>query len=279
MPDTPRARALAKELRAARKTAGLTMRELGDQVGWSEAKVSRLETAQRGLALESVTAILDVLEVAGRDRERLLKMAREIDQPVWWEFGGDVPVQLSELAEAESRAVSITSVSQVRIPGLLQTREHSRALLAAFGITSDRVEQLAAIRQVRQGILTKADPVEYSVLLDEAVLCRAVGGAALMADQLRHIMKMSELPNITIQVIPFSVGAHTGLDGSFYLLEFVRARTIVHLEQRRSGAFLDAPEDVTPFLHARTTLRQTAMSPAESCDLIAEYAERFESQE
>ncbi|QUH05153.1 helix-turn-helix domain-containing protein [Saccharopolyspora erythraea] len=279
MSDTPRARALAKELRAARKAAGLTLRELSERVGWSESKLSRLETAQRGLKPAAMTVVLDALGVTGSERDHLLKMAREIKQPTWWEFGGGLPTQLTELADAESRAVRITEVSEVLVPGLLQTREHSRALFAATGVEPERIEQRTAVRQVRQGILTKAEPVEYLVILDEAVLCRAVGGPKVMADQLRAMLKAAERPNITIQVVPFSAGAHTGLDGSFLILEFVRDRPIVHLEQRRSGAFLNDPDDVAPFFVARSNLQQAAMSPDETGDLIVAYAQRYDREE
>ncbi|SFN98862.1 hypothetical protein SAMN05421805_108145 [Saccharopolyspora antimicrobica] len=255
------------------------MRQVGDVLGWSEAKVSRFETAQRGLTLESAQAFLDALSVTGHKRDRLLKMARELDQPVWWEFGGGVPVQLSELADAESRSTRITSVAGVRIPGLLQTREHSRALLTAFGVEpGGSVEQLVAIRQVRQGILTKPDPVEYEAILDEAVLCRAIGGGKLMARQLDELVRVSSLDNVQIRVVPFSVGEHTGLDGGFHLLEFVSSRPVVHLEQRRCGVFLDDPDDVAPFVQARSTLRQTALGLDESAELISTYARRHERE-
>jgi uncharacterized protein DUF5753 len=167
----------------------------------------------------------------------------------------------------------------VRIPGLLQTREHSRALLSAVGVEpGDRIEQLVAIRQVRQGILTKPDPVEYEAILDEAVLCRAVGGGRLMAAQLDHMVGMASRANITIRVIPFAAGAHTGLDGGFHLLEFVSSRPVVHLEQRRSGAFLDDPDDVAPFVKARSTLRQTTLGPDASLELISSYAKRHQRE-
>ncbi|MFD0919029.1 DUF5753 domain-containing protein [Saccharopolyspora rosea] len=205
-------------------------------------------------------------------------MAQDLARPVWWEFGGGLPAQLSELADAESRAVHITSVADVRVPGLLQTWEHSRALLSAVEVDADRVDHLAAIRQARQGILTKDDPVEYEVFLDEAVLCRAIGGPRPMAEQLRHINRMATRPNIVVRVIPFSEGAHTGLDGPFHLLEFRDAGAVVHLEQRRSGVFLDAPDDVDTFVRARSTLRRTAMSQRDSSKLIAAYAEGYESE-
>ncbi|MEV0055439.1 helix-turn-helix transcriptional regulator [Saccharopolyspora shandongensis] len=119
MSDTPRARALAKELRAARNAAGLTARELARVLGWSEAKVSRIETARRGILVQNVEAMLGVLGMKGEDRERLLKMARDIREPAWWELGRDLPQQLTALIDAEQRAKRITNVSLNLVPGLL----------------------------------------------------------------------------------------------------------------------------------------------------------------
>lgn len=279
MPDTPRARALGKELRAARKASGLTMRRLGDLIGCSEAKVSRMETARRRLAPHSVAAYLDALHLRGRERDRLLRLAQDLDRSAWWESGGGLPAQLTELADAETRAVRITEVSEVLIPGLLQIPEYSRALFAATDVPPDNVERLVAARLARQSALSAADPVEYRVLLDEAALCRAVGGAAVMAEQLRAVGKAARMPNVELRVVPFSVGAHTGLDGPFLLLEFCRDRPLVHVEQRRCGVFLEDPDDVAPFQRARSRLVRTAMSPDRSAELVIAHAEAYEREE
>ncbi|MBK0865776.1 helix-turn-helix domain-containing protein [Saccharopolyspora sp. HNM0986] len=279
MSDTPRARALGKELRSARAESGLTMRQVGSLIGCSEAKVSRLETARRRLSPPTVRAFLDALDVRGGERDRLLRMAHDIDRTAWWESGGGLPAQLTELADAESRAVRITELSEVLIPGLLQIPEYSRALFAATEVEPQHRDRLVAARLARQQILNEPEPVRYLVLLDEAALRRAVGGRLVMADQLRAVLKTARLPNVTLQVMPFSLGAHTGLDGPFLLLEFERSKPLVHLEQRRCGAFLDAPEDVTPFQRARSTLCRTAMSPARSADLVAAYADAYEREE
>ncbi|MBB5072073.1 transcriptional regulator with XRE-family HTH domain [Saccharopolyspora gloriosae] len=279
MPDTPRARALGKELRVAREQSGLTLRQLGDLIGCSEAKVSRMETARRRLAPNSVRAFLDAVDVRGANRDRLLRLAYDIDEPVWWESGIGLPTQLTELIDAENRAVSITEVSEVLIPGLLQIPDYARALFAATDVAVEQLDRLIAVRLSRQRILNRADPVRYLVLLDEAALCRAVGGPAVMAAQLRAVLHACEASNVTVQVVPFSAGAHTGMDGPFLLLEFLRSRPVVHLEQRRCGAFLDDPEDVTPFQHARSRLCRTALSPNCSMELVAAYARRYECWE
>ena len=134
MSDTPRARALGKELRSARAESGLTMRQVGTLIGCSEAKVSRLETARRRLSPPTVRAFLDALDVRGGERDRLLRMAHDIDRTAWWESGGGLPAQLTELADAESRAVRITELSEVLIPGPADLeRAGSGALPGAAG--------------------------------------------------------------------------------------------------------------------------------------------------
>ncbi|MFR9728661.1 helix-turn-helix domain-containing protein [Saccharopolyspora sp. MS10] len=279
MSDTPRARALGKELRAVREQSGLTLRQLGVLIGCSEAKVSRMETARRRLAPNSVRAFLDAVDVRGANRTRLLRLAYDIDEPVWCESGGGLPAQLTELIEAESRAVSITEVSEVLVPGLLQIPDYTRPLFRAADVPADQVDPRITARLARQRILHGPEPTRYQVLLDEAALCRPVGGPAAMAAQLRSVVTSCDSPNITVQVIPFTAGAHTGLDGPFLLLEFPRSRPLVHLEQRRCGAFLDDPDDVTPFQQARSRLCRAALSPNCSQELIAAYARRYESGE
>lgn len=201
---------MAKELRAAREAAGLTLRELGNRLGWSESKVSRLETARRGLKVEPVTAILDTLGVTGIDRDRLLKMTREIHEPAWWELGRHLPAQLTALIDAEQRATRITSVALNTIPGLLQTRPYTREIMQAGGVDAQDIDDHVSIRQVRQGVLSKVDPAELWSFIDETALLRPVGGPRVMAEQLRRVLAASEEPNVTVQVLPLAVGAHAG---------------------------------------------------------------------
>lgn len=278
MSNTPRARALAKELRAARNEIGLSMKLVGKQLGWSEAKVSRVENAKQGITEADVAAILAVLRVTGTDRDRLLKMAREIDQPAWWELGRTLPAQLTALIDAEQRATQITDVTLNLLPGLLQTRAYTRAVMESGGVDTDEVDDLVSIRQVRQGILSKRDPTTLRCFIDETALIRPVGGARVMADQVRHILAMSEESNVTVHVLPVALGAHAGLAGTFVLLEFIKSKPVVYLEARSSGAFLNETDDVSLFSDAVERLTKSTSTSAASHETLKKYAKRYESE-
>ncbi|MGW5647173.1 helix-turn-helix domain-containing protein [Saccharopolyspora sp. NPDC003752] len=278
MSNTPRARALAKELRAARNEVGLSMKLVGKQLGWSEAKVSRVENAKQGITESDVSAILAVLRVTGADRERLLKMARDIHEPAWWELGRELPQQLTALIDAEQRAKTITDVTLNVLPGLLQTRAYTRTVMEASGVPEDRIDDHVSIRQVRQGILSKRDPVELRCFIDETALARPIGGAKVMADQLRKVISACEEPNVTVRVVPLSIGAHAGLSGTFVLFEFIKTRPVVYLEARRSGAFIDEPSDVALFLDAVERLEDHASALAASQEILQKYLEQYESE-
>ncbi|WP_406688636.1 helix-turn-helix transcriptional regulator [Saccharopolyspora sp. ID03-671] len=278
MSNSPRARALAKELRAARNEVGLSMKLVGKQLGWSEAKVSRVENAKQGITESDVSAILAVLRVTGTDRDRLLKMAREIDQPAWWELGRELPEQLTALIDAEQRAVRITNASLNTIPGLLQTRAYTREIMVAGGVSVDELDDHVSIRQVRQGILSKHDPAELCSFIDETALLRPIGGTRVMAEQLRKLISAADAPNVTLRVLPLEVGAHAGLSGTFVVMEFVKARPIVFLEGRSSGAFIDEPEDVSLFDEAVKSLDAQAADPASSVEIVSGYLKKYEGE-
>lgn len=278
MQDTPRARALGKELRAVREAAGLSMRQLGDKLGWSEAKVSRLETARRGLTSESVAAVLETLPVGELDRDRLLQMAKALDQPAWWELGRELPSQLTTLVDAEQRAVRITNVLLNVVPGLLQTRAYTRRIMDASGVAPEDLDDHVSIRQVRQGILSKRDPVDFRPFIDEAALMRPVGGARVMAEQLHQVVSTAESDNVRVRVLPLELGAHAGITGNFMLMEFVKARPLVFLEGRSSGAFIDDPEHVGVFFDAIEALREQASDVSASQEILRKYLRQYESE-
>lgn len=276
--DTPRARALAKELRAARSAAGLSARELARALGWSEAKVSRIETAQRGVKVDAVRAMLDVLGVEGEDRERLVKLARDVREPAWWELGRNLPHQLTALIDAEQRAKCITNVSLNTVPGLLQTRAYTRQIMETGNVPDEDLEDHVAIRQMRQGILSKREPVEFRTFLDETVLMRPIGGAKVMAEQVRQVLYADEMPNVSVRVLPLDLGAHAGLSGTFVLMEFVASRPLVFLEGRSSGAFIDNPEDVQLFYEAIENIDAQASDVSASKEILTRYLEKYEGE-
>ncbi|MGW5644014.1 helix-turn-helix domain-containing protein [Saccharopolyspora sp. NPDC003752] len=277
MNGSARARGLGAELRQLRNGSGYKQEEVAKRLGLSKATMSRIESGAKAVTEADVSAILAILGVTGEDRNRLLKLVREQDQPGWWETGvPGLPKQLTGLLEFERDASQIGCLGMVLVPGLLQTSDYVRAVMRGSGVDAADIEARVAIRIGRQEILTKPTPVVFHALIDASVLRRVVGGPRVMAEQLRHILKMARRRNVTIQVIPEEVATHPGLEGSFVLLEFPKARSIVHLEQRRLGAFLDEPADVADYEKVLDTLQRVALSPADSAKLIATRADELE---
>jgi transcriptional regulator with XRE-family HTH domain len=277
-PATVRARGLGAELRELRDASELTTREVAKRLGWSASSVSRTENGLRNVSSEDVATLLVLYGVTGEERDRLLTLARESNQPGWWETQHPgLPSQLTALIGFESQASQIAEVGIVVVPGLLQTPDYARAVMEAAGVTALQAETRVATRLGRQAVLSRPDPPDYAVVLDEAALHRPIGGRAVMAEQLRQTLRLMERPNIAVQVVPYDRGAHAGLAGSFVILEFPKARTIVHLEHKRSSLFLDEAEDVAPFVAGLDTLRDVALDPGRSAEFIARMAAEYEN--
>lgn len=273
---TARIRSIATELRDLRDKAGLSTREAAKRVGMSASTLNRLENGGKAVEPEDVSALLVVYGVTGVERERLLQLSREANLPGWWETGGrSLPKHLPALISFESEASAITEASMLLVPGLFQTAEYARALMTAADVAYSEMETMVATRLGRQAVLSRPQPPRYLAILDETVVRRPVGGAQTMAEQLRHLLHCARRPNVEVRVIPVERGAHTGLDGSFTVLEFAKGRTIVYLEHKRSSLFVDEPEDIAPFQAARDTLLATALGPADSYDLLVSAASTF----
>jgi transcriptional regulator with XRE-family HTH domain len=273
---TARMRSLATELKDLRTEAGLNTRDAAKAVGMSASTLNRLENGGKTIEAEDVSALLVAYGVTGPDRERLMNLSREPHLSGWWETGGTpLPQQLPALIRFESEATRLTDVSMLLIPGLLQTPEYIRAIMSSGGVLGPEMEAMVATRLGRQGLLSRPKPPIYPAIIDEAALRRPVGGAEVMALQIRHIIQLARKPHVDILVIPFAAGPHTGLDGTYFLLDFAKARTIAYLEHKRSSLFLDDPEDVAPFHKATDTLVRMALGPADSLDFLAKMANDY----
>ncbi|MEU5845120.1 MULTISPECIES: helix-turn-helix domain-containing protein [Saccharopolyspora] len=278
MARSARARGLGAELRAARLKTGLEAQEVGKRLGWSKSTMSRVENGMRRVNETDVSAVLAVLGVTGDEREKLLSLARELDQPVWWETGSTtgLPTQLTALLGFERDAHRITELSITLVPGLLQTHDYARALMLGGGVSESDVDARVAIRRGRQDIITRRNPVQFVAIIDQGALLRPVGDSTVMADQLQQLIKAAALPNVEIRMLPF--GVHPGIDGSFSLFEFPKAPSIVHLEHHRSSGFLDEPEDVSAYVTLRDNVLSTALSVDESVELLSQSADEWESR-
>ncbi|HEY8374659.1 MAG TPA: helix-turn-helix transcriptional regulator [Pseudonocardiaceae bacterium] len=277
---TPRLRALGAALRRAREAAGLTMRELSSRVGIPYANISFWENARRVPRVEDVATLLTALGVPADERERLLDLARGAADKNWLATGfvGASP-QLAGVMECERIAAEIVDWSPLLIPGLLQVGDYARTILSDTNEPAGTIEARVALRLARREVLLRRTPPppHLVALIGEAALRTPIGGPEVMADQLRHVLQMSERDNITVRIVPFSAGWHTGLAGMFVLYVFEDMPSTVHLEHHRSGVFLDDDGDVAAYQEVADTIRQLAMSPEESAELITATLKEWEA--
>ncbi|MEV6234157.1 helix-turn-helix transcriptional regulator [Saccharopolyspora shandongensis] len=277
---TARSRGLGAEVRNLRKNAGLRLEELAELCGWSRATFGRIESGDKVPTDTEIAIILGTLGIKGDERKRLLELAHDAHQPNWWEIGySGLPYQLASLLEFERSATKITDVSLGFVPGLLQTADYARAVIRNGGLSESEVESRVSLRLGRQSILSRSKPVALHALIDESILHRPVAGGPVMAEQLRQVVRMSERPHITVQVVPFAAGEHHGMNGSNLILEFQRQRPIVHLEHRRSGVFIDDPADTFLYIEAASTVEKAALSPTDSADLVLACANALEGHD
>jgi len=277
-----RARGLAAELKELREKSGLSTREAAGRVGVSSATINRIENAGRAVEPAEVSALLVVYGVVGNERVRLMDLAREAEQRGRWLDSGSeyqgVPRQLTALISFEAEATAITDMNLLVVPGMLQTQEYTRAMLTCFDVPVRETEQRVVARAGRQVALTRPRPPVYTAFIDEAALRRPMGGARVMAEQLRHIVRMTRRPNVDVRVIPFDRGGHWGIINPFMLLEFLKADPIVHLEHIRSSALLDDDEDVAPYQTAKAKLAAVALGPAETEDFLARVSAEYDER-
>lgn len=267
---TTKARHIGAELRKAREATGLSMRRLAGQLGMDHTLLSRYESGQRHPQASDVATILTALGVNGEVRQALVDLAAQEDGSVWLGIG--MPArqqQLEALLEFERTATRIVDVSPLLIPGLLQTGDYVRALMTTGGVPSSEIETRVSSRIGRRDTLARRSPAHLDAYIGEAALHQTIGGPDVMREQLEHLLAMSQQDNVAVQVIPLDCEWNPALEGPFVYVEFETATPIVHLENRRSGLFLHEPKDVDAYREAVDRVHQTAMSPAESTELIA----------
>lgn len=272
-------RLLRVELRRARNGKGMTQKAVADSLGWHPSKVLRIENGAVGITIPDLKALLDEYEVADSDhRAELIAMARRArsDQQSWWSAYDDV------LSEAfltylgyESSAATIYQFEPALVPGLLQTEEYARALLRYVnGTPNERINRLWAVREQRQYLHERDHPPQMVFVLDEAVIRRWMGGAAVMREQLARLKSTAtESPHISLQVIPFRAGGHTGLRGPEVILQFADPDLddIGLLEDAKGrSVFVDAPGDTAAYLEGFWRRQDLALDKERSLDLIDE---------
>ena len=278
---TVRERRLARTLRHLREEASLTIEDVAEKLEISPSTVSRMETAQVGVRPRDLRFLLDMYEITDAERDQLLQIARERRQQQWWQEYADLPN--IAVAGLEEDASTIWQYSTQLVPGLLQTEAYARAVLEAIRLDAKPgdIERRLELRIHRQERLTSENAPEYWVVLDEAVVRRQVGGPSVMAEQLGHLTEVARLPNVTLQVLPFTSGEHAGMDGEFTILHYRESSDpdVAYIENTGNDVYLENPEVTRRYNKIFDHLRAAAQNPGESIRTLGTIQSQLEESE
>ncbi|MFD5423992.1 helix-turn-helix domain-containing protein [Streptomyces sp. NPDC127084] len=276
---TVRRRRLGQELRRLREQRGMTAEEVADRLLVSQSKISRLENGRRSISQRDVRDLCGVYEVDDqRMVDSLMQMAKDSRQQGWWHAFGDIPY--SVYIGLETDAASLRVYEPQVVPGLLQSRQYAEALIRGAlpeSPVSD-VEKRVQVRMRRQERVSAPEsPLRLWAVVDESALRRVVGNEQVMRDQLEYLVEQSHLPHVTVQVLPFSMGAHPGITGHYAVLEFPDAAdsSVVYIEGVTSDLYLEKANDVHKYTMMYEHLRAQALNVEQSRDFISDAAKKY----
>ncbi|MEB8342693.1 helix-turn-helix domain-containing protein [Streptomyces endophyticus] len=268
---------IARGLASLRERSGLTQVQVADRAGVSTTTVSRYEMWQDRARIRwaTVKALADACDASAAEREALVAVAKS-QTDGWWVGNSAVPAWLDPLVSFEQESAYEHIYANSALPGLLQTREYAMAVHQAREVRSsnDEIERMVDARIQRQETLERDPGLHLWAVLDESVLRRRVGDTKTMARQLGHLYDMAQRPNITVQVLPFSAGAHAAGAGHFVILgrdderEPLNSMAVVYVEMRRRGLYLDDAEDISAYKLTFDYLRSQAADTTASARLI-----------
>lgn len=280
-PAGPRRR-LGAELRRLRHDAELQLVDAARELDCSASKISRLENGKGIPRMPDVVALMRLYGVTDEEqRERLRQLVHESREQGWWEHYTDgvqaerfVMNAPARYAALETEAVRVRSFEVSWVHGLLQAPEYTRAVLGALlpDRTGSEVDRLVELRLRRQEALTqRKPPLQLELVLDESVLSRVVGSPDVMAAQMRYLRERSELPNVAVRVLPFSVGLHRAHAGPFQILEFPDTVGDVVFIESPSGDTYENESDVDMYKDVLADVAGRALDPDASREIVHRY--------
>lgn len=273
---TVRRRRLGTELRRLREAHALKLEEAAERLGLAPSTLSRIETGKAPTRSAYLTAMLEMYGVTDPgQRQVLVDMAREGHRKGWWAAYEDVlPTGFGIYVGLEAEAAALRAYEDQVVHGLLQTEEYARSVMQAvrLRLTPGEIERLVQLRRQRQMVLTRTQPLELWLILNEAVIRRPVGGREVMRGQLERLLEASSWPNVTLQILPLSGGAHPALGGPYCILQFPERGDpdVVYTEGVAGHAYLEKEADVRACAEAFDLLRAVALSPPETAAAIGE---------
>ncbi|MFC5754077.1 helix-turn-helix domain-containing protein [Actinomadura rugatobispora] len=265
---------LGAQLRRLREARGLSTEEAGYEIRGSHSKISRMELGRVGFKERDVADLLTIYGVTDpEEREALLQLAKEANTPGWWHQYGDVLPGWFETYLGLEGAASLLRTYEVQfIPGLMQTEDYARAVvrLGYTDAADEDVQRRVGLRMTRQERFSRPNAPTLWAVLDEAVLRRPLGGREVMRGQIRHLIEMTALPNVTLQIVPFGALEHAAVGGPFTILRFAEPglSDVVFMEQLTSALYLDKPTDVDTYMRAMNNLCIAATRPDDTVNFL-----------
>lgn len=273
-------RYVALELRKLREGAGITRAQSAEHLHCVVSAITHLEIMRNLPRPLELRALLELYGVPERtdDFQQLVTAARKGKD--WWEpFGDAAPKWLDLLLGMEASAAQIDSYDAMTIPGLFQTHRYARALVRSGEpeLPDADVEARVELRLARQQVLTREpEPPTVWTVLDESALLRTTGDEKVMREQMTQLLKLGDLPNVTIQVLPLAAGMHPGMNGTFMVLTFPPELAgdpgVAYTESRIGGIYYEDAAEIMRYRDTMTRVQLTARSPEESREVIARHS-------
>jgi transcriptional regulator with XRE-family HTH domain len=269
---TVRRRQLGMELRRLREAAGKNQEDAGRWLGIPSTAISKMETGKQRVTSAYLKLLLQLYAVGSPHSDGLEKLRSESSQRGWWAaYGETVPTWFADYVGMETAAAEVWTYEGEFIPGLLQTPDYARAVTEAMNPARPvaQIERFVEVRAARQLRLTSDDPLTLRVVINEAALRREVGGRNVMHAQTQRIIDLAQLPNVTIQVLPFGVGAHPAMLGAFTALRFPEEpMNTVYVEIDSAALYLESPAEVARYTSTFEQLTAIGLDEKASVDLL-----------
>jgi transcriptional regulator with XRE-family HTH domain len=272
---TVRRMLVGAQLRRLRTEQGLTREQAAEAIRASEWKIHRLENGQVGFKDRDIVDLLSLYGVTDPDRvAALVDLAREANTPSWWSRYSDLlPPWVRAYIDLESAASLIRTYENQLVPGLLQTEDYMRAVIAGahLGDSAENVERRVALRLGRQALLERTDGFMLWAVVEEAALRRPVGGAKVLRAQLERLIEATALPTVTLQILPSSVSAHAAMVGGFSILRFPDPDLpdVVYVEHLTSALYLDKRSDVDAYMAVMHRLDVVSAPPQQTVEMLS----------
>ncbi|MEU3229755.1 helix-turn-helix domain-containing protein [Nocardiopsis alba] len=266
-------RRLGRLLRRAREESNRSPTEAAKLVGWSLPKLGRLEAAEtRRIKPDDLAALAELYSVGADTLAMWQELAAQAKERGWWAKYRKSGIFTDDLPDFESEASAIRTYEPQVIPGLLQTPEYAEQILREGqaqddGAIAARVD--ARIR--RQDILHRHQPPEYWAIIDESALRRGMAGfPEVMVDQIKHLLRMATRSGVTIQVLPYTAGAHAASSGSIVIMDYAEAvdPSIVYVESYAASLMMEEPAEINRVSSVFSHVSASALSGAESAEFL-----------